>query len=65
MTAATEAILFREAGVEYACLALVTNLAAGLTDAPLSHEEVVEEMGKNSQTVVKLLLTATDIVRCS
>lgn len=65
MTAATEAILFREAGLEYACLALVTNLAAGLSDAPLNHTEVVEEMVKNSESVVKLLLRAADIVRCS
>ncbi len=65
MTAATEAILFREAGLDYACLALVTNLAAGLTGAPLSHAEVVDEMVKNSKAVVKLLLSAADFVRTS
>jgi 5'-methylthioadenosine phosphorylase len=63
MTASTEAILLHEAGIEYTCLALVTNLAAGIEDMPLSHEEVVEEMQKNSTTVVKLILNAIDLVR--
>ncbi|HEY3781052.1 MAG TPA: MTAP family purine nucleoside phosphorylase [Fimbriimonadaceae bacterium] len=63
MTASTEAILLHEAGIEYTCLALVTNLAAGIEDMPLSHEEVVEEMQKNASVVVKLLLAAIDLVR--
>jgi purine nucleoside phosphorylase len=63
MTAATEAILCHEAGIEYSCLALVTNLAAGLNKEPLNHEEVTAEMLKNSKTVVSLLLTAVDLVR--
>jgi len=63
MTAATEAILMREAGIEYACLALVTNLAAGLSVGALSHQEVTQEMEENSTPVLKLLLGATDLVR--
>ena len=58
MTAATEAILMKEAGVDYACLAVVTNLAAGLTGIPLSHEEVVEEMERSGEKAVKILLAA-------
>jgi 5'-methylthioadenosine phosphorylase len=58
MTASSEAILMREAGIPYACLAIVTNLAAGMEAPELTHEEVVEAMQKNSKTAVQLLLNA-------
>jgi 5'-methylthioadenosine phosphorylase len=63
MTAATEAILMKEAGVDYACLAVVTNLAAGLAGQPLSHEEVVAEMERSGQAAVDLLLQAARRVK--
>ena len=56
MTAATEAIVMREAGVDYGCLAVVTNLAAGISDHQLSHQEVEDEMNRSGETAVKLLL---------
>ncbi len=56
MTAASEAVLLGEAEVEYACLAIVTNWAAGMTSNPLSHGEVVDAMQEKSSEVVKLLL---------
>jgi 5'-methylthioadenosine phosphorylase len=59
MTAATEAILMGEAGVPYACLAVVTNQACGLTGATLSHEEVVEEMERSGDRAVRILLGAS------
>ncbi len=59
MTAATEAILMGEARVPYACLAVVTNLACGLTGAKLSHEEVVDEMERSAERAVAILLEAT------
>ena len=62
MTAATEAILMKEAGVDYACLAVVTNLAAGLAGVPLSHEEVVDEMERCGEKAVKILLGAAALV---
>jgi 5'-methylthioadenosine phosphorylase len=65
MTASTEAIVMREAGVAYSCLALVTNLAAGFEDRPLSHTEVVEEMTASAQTVLNILFGAVDLVRRS
>jgi len=55
MTAATEAILMREAGIDYACLAIITNLAAGISPNPLSHEEVVDMMNQTGPTVVRVL----------
>ncbi len=41
MSTTLEAIAAREAGMEVLGLSLVTNLAAGISDAPLNHEEVL------------------------
>jgi len=41
MSTALEAIAAREAGMEILGLSLITNLAAGISDEPLSHEEVI------------------------
>jgi len=58
MTASSEAILLREAGIDYGCLAIVTNLAAGISETPLSHDEVVEEMQRSGGNAVQILLGA-------
>ncbi|GAA6527351.1 purine-nucleoside phosphorylase [Intrasporangium sp. DVR] len=42
MSTALEAIAARQAGLEVLGISLVTNLAAGISDQPLSHEEVIE-----------------------
>ena len=42
MSTALEAIAARQAGMEVLGLSLVTNLAAGMTGAPLDHAEVLE-----------------------
>ncbi len=42
MSTTLEAIAAREAGMEVLGLSLVTNLAAGISDQPLNHEEVLE-----------------------
>lgn len=41
MSTAVEAVAARAAGLEVLCLSLVTNMAAGVTGAPVSHEEVL------------------------
>jgi purine-nucleoside phosphorylase len=41
MSTALETIAAREAGLEVLGVSLVTNLAAGLTDAPVAHAEVL------------------------
>lgn len=42
MSTTLEAIAAREAGMEVLGISLVTNAAAGITDQPLNHEEVIE-----------------------
>lgn len=42
MSTALEAIAAREAGMEVIGLSLITNLAAGIQETPLSHAEVIE-----------------------
>ena len=42
MSTTLEAIAARQAGLEVLGISLVTNLAAGISDQPLSHEEVLE-----------------------
>jgi len=42
MSTTLEAIAARQAGLEVLGISLVTNLAAGISESPLSHEEVLE-----------------------
>jgi purine-nucleoside phosphorylase len=42
MSTALEAIAARHAGLEVLGISLVTNLAAGISPTPLSHDEVLE-----------------------
>jgi 5'-methylthioadenosine phosphorylase len=62
MTAASEAILMREALVDYACLAIVTNLAAGISPTPLDHSEVVTQMRESGDAAVRILLAAARMI---
>jgi purine-nucleoside phosphorylase len=48
MSTALEAVAAREAGVEVFGISLITNLAAGISDSPLSHQEVLEA-GRNAE----------------
>lgn len=58
MTVATEAVVMREMGIEYGCLAIVSNYAAGISETELSHEEVVTEVNKAAARAVQVLLKA-------
>jgi 5'-methylthioadenosine phosphorylase len=59
MTASSEAIAMRENGISYACLAIVTNLAAGISANPLSHEEVVAEMSLSGRRALDALMAGS------
>ncbi|MCE0536798.1 purine-nucleoside phosphorylase [Kineosporia rhizophila] len=55
MSTALEAIAAREAGLEILGISLVTNLAAGISGQPLSHEEVLAEGRAAAQRVGSML----------
>ena len=55
MSTALEAIAAREAGMEVLGLSLITNLAAGISPHPLSHQEVVDA-GKAAEPIISELL---------
>lgn len=58
MTGTTEAILAREAEISYAGVSIVTNLAAGISDQPLTQEEVMDAMHANLPKLGRLFLSA-------
>lgn len=58
MTAGTEAILMREAGIAYANASFVTNLGCGLSTTPITDEEVQEVMRRSGKRVLDLMLEA-------
>jgi purine-nucleoside phosphorylase len=55
MSTALEAIAGRHAGMEVFGISLVTNLAAGISPQPLSHEEVIESGQAAGPRISKLL----------
>ena len=58
MTGVPEVALAREAGLCYASVAIATNSAAGMAGHPLSHQEVLEAMGRAVEQVRRLILHA-------
>ncbi len=58
MTGAPEAIYAKEAGLSYAALAVVTNLAAGLSTEPVYHEQVSVIMKQRLPVVRQILIEA-------
>lgn len=58
MTNVPEVVLANEAGLSYAVVAMVTNYGAGISPNPLSHEEVLEVMEKNGESIRILLMDA-------
>lgn len=64
MTATSEAIVMKESGVQYGCLAIVTNLAAGISPTEPNHQEVEEEMNRSGEKAVQILLgTAVELAQ--
>lgn len=55
MTAMPEAALAREAEIDYACIALVVNKAAGRAEGPLSHKEIEKTFQEGKHKIVQLL----------
>ena len=63
MTNIPEVVLAREAGLCYATIALPTNFAAGISDLPLTHKEVLEEMDKGKADLDRLLAVCIENVK--
>lgn len=58
MTGVPEVVLAREAGLCYATVCVVSNWAAGISDAPITHEEVVAIMDERKSALLALLRRA-------
>lgn len=58
MTNVPEVVLAREAEICYSTVSMVTNFAAGISNAPLTHAEVVETMRENTDNIKKLIMAA-------
>lgn len=56
MTSVPEVVLAREAGLSYATICMVTNHGAGISEYPLTHQEVLEVMAENSKKLSNLLM---------
>ena len=55
MSTVPETIVARQLGLRVAALSCITNLAAGISPAPLSHEEVLETAERVKRTGARLL----------
>ena len=62
MTGMPEAALARELELEYACLALVVNWAAGIEDRELSMQEILANVEQGMHKVRQVLLAAARLV---
>jgi purine-nucleoside phosphorylase len=55
MSTVPECIAAVHSGMKVAALSLITNLAAGLSTAPLTHEETLREAAKAYDRVARVL----------
>ncbi|HUV21306.1 MAG TPA: S-methyl-5'-thioinosine phosphorylase [Gammaproteobacteria bacterium] len=62
MTGMPEAGLARELDIEYACLALVVNWAAGVADSEISMEEIMVNLEQGIQRLRPLLLATAKLI---
>ncbi len=62
MTSVPECVLAREAGMCYATVAMVTNMAAGISGERLTHSEVLEVMEANVSKLRQLLTASINCI---
>ena len=55
MTSVPEAVLAREAGLCYAAISIVCNWAAGMTNQPLMHTDVLRIIAEQADTLLQLI----------
>jgi len=58
MSTVPEVIVARQCGLRVAAISAITNMAAGITGRPLSHEEVLEAGRRVADRLIRLLRTA-------
>lgn len=56
MSTVSEVLVARHAGIEVLGFSCISNMAAGILDQPLSHEEVIETTERVKQTFLKLIM---------
>ena len=62
MSTVPETIVARHIGIEVLGISCVTNLAAGISATPLSHEEVFEAGARVQQQLARLLSRLTPVI---
>lgn len=62
MTNVPEVVLAREAGLCYATISMVTNLGAGMSPTPLTHEEVLDVMAQNAENLKALAMATLEAI---
>lgn len=62
MTGCPEVSLAREAGLRYASIALVVNPAAGVSDQPITMEEIKESLAQASAKVITIIDGAIELI---
>ena len=60
MSTACEAVAANHMGMKICGISCITNLACGMTDRPLSHEEVQEVSARVTDTFQKLVRTVLE-----
>lgn len=60
MTTVPEVIFARELGICYGTVAMVTNFAAGISEQPLTHQEVLDIMAENTGKLREIILKTLD-----
>jgi 5'-deoxy-5'-methylthioadenosine phosphorylase len=63
MTGMPEAALARELGIDYACLALVVNWAAGVEEKAISMQEIMANVEQGMHQIKSLLLAAARLIQ--
>ena len=62
MTNAPEVVLAKELGLCYGLVAMVTNLAAGISPVPLAHQEVLAVMDANAEKIKSLAMRTIEVM---
>lgn len=64
MTGYPEVVLAGEIGIEYACISIITNFAAGISPSPLSMEEVELQMKESNQHLYAIFQKTIPRILC-